>query len=461
MPRLASRLGALLGALALGIVLVPPAAAHVRLQASAPDPGATVTAPLQEVWLRFSGAVVPAYTRASLIGPDGTLIAAADLEEVPETGRREFRLPIDRRLWPGAYTVRWETLAADGHRMDGSFSFTLEVPEELLPLQPIEPEALEHPEVLEPERLRAEGPLAATIRLLHYLALLVLIGGVAFHLGVARRVARDGRIAAQAPEVVSGILRSLAVGLVLLLVVVVARLWAQSAQLYGFAGAWDAENLRTMLTVTIWGHAWLLQVALAVAFLLGLLVVGRRRTSGAGWALLTLAAAGLAVVVALTGHAVAVEGLTGLAVAVHALHVLGACIWLGGLAMLLVVGLPVVARIPAAERMPAVAALVSLFSPVALAGAALAATTGVLNALFHFGAFTELWTTDYGQTLLVKLALVLVAFGLGFYHWRVVLPRLAEARSAGGFSGTARGELAAGLAILGVTALLAAIPPPG
>ncbi|HYJ80896.1 MAG TPA: CopD family protein [Longimicrobiaceae bacterium] len=96
----------------------------------------------------------------------------------------------------------------------------------------------------------------------------------------------------------------------------------------------------------------------------------------------------------------------------------------------------------------------------ALAGAGVAAATGIGNALFHVHAPSQLWTTSYGLALLLKVALLAVVAGLGFFNWRFVLPGVHEAAAAGRIRRTAAMEIAAGLAVVLVTAVLVALPTP-
>jgi len=179
-----------------------------------------------------------------------------------------------------------------------------------------------------------------------------------------------------------------------------------------------------------------------------------------GWMGAGVAALLLAAVPALSGHAAAVEGWTALALASDWLHVLGAGVWVGTLATLVLAGLPAAAFAPEGEGTGAFARLVGAFSPVALTGAGLAGATGVVNSLFHLGAVPQLWETAYGRALLLKLALLAIVAGLGFYNWRYVIPELHLPASSVRLRRSAGAELAAGVAVILVTAILVALPPP-
>jgi copper transport protein len=139
-------------------------------------------------------------------------------------------------------------------------------------------------------------------------------------------------------------------------------------------------------------------------------------------------ALGLAVVPAVSGHALD-PGLPAVNVAFDIAHVLAAAAWVGVLLGIIVVG---------REGRRAVL--------LAVAGVVVLGITGALRAGFELTAFSQLWTTSYGQALLVKTALVLAALGLGW-----LLRAHARRRAIL--------ELAFVVAIVGVAAVLVQLRP--
>ena len=136
------------------------------------------------------------------------------------------------------------------------------------------------------------------------------------------------------------------------------------------------------------------------------------------------------------------------------LHVMGAAGWLGAL-LWLVLSLPAVFT-----RNRGVATLVNAFSPVALSFAALVTITGVLSAWLRLGTIPALWSSSYGQVLLVKLALLAGVALVGLYNWRRMRPALETDAVAPRFVRSAMAELAFGVAVIMVTAVLVATPTP-
>ncbi len=452
--------------LALLLTLAVPAAvfAHAYLASSAPAADSVVRAPVTEVHLTFSEALELRYTGVTILGADGTEIPADAIRPVPGS-RRDFVAALAAPLGAGAYTVRWRTAGADGHVVQGAFGFTVEADPAAPPPLPTPATAEPVPDPTPPPspaalELNVEHPLAVGVRFVHFLALLGLIGAVAFRWGVAERMPRDARTVAMAAPSSRGALRVAGAVLALLALAVVGRLWLQSTLLHGPAEAWSPDALGTLLSGTTWGRAWLLQLGAATLLLLGLVLARGEGRGAVGWATITVAVLLLAVVPALSGHAVAVPGIPALAVLNDTLHVLGGGVWLGTLAVLVLAGFPTVGTLPRAERAPAVAGIVSIFSPVALTGAGLVGLTGVVNALFHLTAPLDLWTTGYGRAVLLKVALLAAVAGLGFYHWRVAGPRLGTDGTARTVRRSSSGELALGVLVVLVTAVLVARPTP-
>lgn len=99
------------------------AQAHAILLESRPALRGTVAAGHVEVWLRFNSRVDAARSRLTLTGPDRrqrVLPAAAAGAGDQMTGA------VD--LAPGAYTLRWQVLAIDGHITRGDVTFTVTEP---------------------------------------------------------------------------------------------------------------------------------------------------------------------------------------------------------------------------------------------------------------------------------------------------------------------------------------------
>ena len=98
-----------------------PAAAHARLVSATPAPNATVAA-TRTISLTFSERSVPAFSGFDVVNAAGDKVAvrtsvARDGKTL--TGR------LARRLAPGAYRLDWRIASSDGHRMTGSYTFSV------------------------------------------------------------------------------------------------------------------------------------------------------------------------------------------------------------------------------------------------------------------------------------------------------------------------------------------------
>ena len=241
-----------------------------------------------------------------------------------------------------------------------------------------------------------------------------------------------------------------------LLVAVLARGLLQLASLLDPGDHITLDLVRNALLSGSWGHAWLLQ-AVAVVLALPLVAMTRRRAD--------------VLIVALV--AVMLWGQTGMGHAagdtwpwpagrlVDLAHLVGAGIWLGTLAVLLIVLLPVLGRSP---QIPRLAGVIRRYSFFARMGAALVVASGVAAALVYTGAsILMLPESTWGRLLLVKLACMLGVVALGWYNWRVVTPAL-ECCSPGCERRLRRAviaELALTIAMLAITAVLVASALPG
>lgn len=114
----------LLSAVAMVVAVsapAPAAFAHARLVSSSPAANATVASPAR-ISLTFSERMVPAFSGFDLVDADGRETAVR--ATVGEDGKT-LTAAVARPLAAGAWTVRWRIASSDGHRMTGSYSFTV------------------------------------------------------------------------------------------------------------------------------------------------------------------------------------------------------------------------------------------------------------------------------------------------------------------------------------------------
>ena len=106
---------------AAAVLTAGPAAAHARLVSATPAPNATVAA-TRTLSLTFSGRTVPAFSGFDVINAAGEKLAVET--SVAEDGKT-LTGTLARPLRAGSYRVDWRIASSDGHRMTGSYTFTV------------------------------------------------------------------------------------------------------------------------------------------------------------------------------------------------------------------------------------------------------------------------------------------------------------------------------------------------
>ena len=445
----------------VALLLATPARvfAHGALKSSTPSSGAHIPVAPEALSLVFSESPSLTLTTLQLLGPDGSDIALGPLTR-DANSVFGVTASISGALASGVYTVRWQMAGDDGHPTRGSFRFTLALPATMAgtpPVtQPMEP-AHENP-ISQPDGagFGVESPGYVAIRWVQYTALVIIIGAIAFAmavLGLVQRVAGAVMVAdARARAARLALWATYLLG-----ATAVLRLFAQSYALHGESLAPDVALIGTLLRVTQWGHAWLLE---AMAVIVALFAFRRARDGRVvAWRVAAIAGIAVALSMALSGHAAASPILLSLAIIADSVHIIGAGGWLGSLLFMVLAGIPAALAVNESLRWTTIATLVNAFSPTALVFSGMTAVTGVFAAWLHLESIPALWNTRYGQVLLLKLAVLSVTAAIGLYNWQRVKPILD-----GGPEGTrqlrrsAAVELGVGGVVLLVTAVLVATP---
>jgi copper resistance protein C len=115
---------ALLGALAV-LPWARRAAAHAVVTASEPEAGAVLAESPPRISVRFNSRIDHGRSRLVLLGPEGAQ-HPLDLAPAAEPSLLEAAAPA--ALAPGAWRLRWQVLALDGHITRGDIPFTLRAP---------------------------------------------------------------------------------------------------------------------------------------------------------------------------------------------------------------------------------------------------------------------------------------------------------------------------------------------
>jgi copper resistance protein D len=173
---------------------------------------------------------------------------------------------------------------------------------------------------------------------------------------------------------------------------------------FGLPDGLDWDRVQLVAFQSRWGRGWRLQAVAASALVVSTscIKVDRR----IGWLAASLAAVVCCVTLPLLGHA----GGSPWRQALHAVHVLGAGVWLGTVAAVLIAHL----QHPSDVR----ELLLRHLSPVAFSGAAALVAAGLIASWTYVGSVANLWTTPYGRLLTVKMTLFCGVIACGFFNWR-------------------------------------------
>lgn len=300
-------------------------------------------------------------------------------------------------------------------------------------------------------------PYAAS-RWLAYIGLFGLIGACVFR-GLIHRVTRDARLDSETGARFAAACRRAGLASALLLVLAhLARLYFQARSALDPGEAMTFQAVQPWFEgAGSWGMMWAAQSTAGAIGLFGLILAGRRAL--AGWTMALLGAVSATLAMPLTGHAIESRIGASTGVVLQGLHLLGGSIWLGTLCVLLTVTFAVTRGQPEI-RERAAAAVVHAYSPLALTGAGMAIGLGLVLAWLNLGSVSLLWTSTYGQALLIKMGLLVGVAALGAWNWQRVRPALGAEPGARRLRLSATAELLIGAALLGVTAVLVALPSP-
>jgi copper transport protein len=317
----------------------------------------------------------------------------------------------------GAYTVRWHVLSSDGHVVSGVWTFGVRV-------------AAPPPT----EAYGAGGPTRTehVVRWLYFVALALMIGALGFRLIVARGLAVP-------PAVERRLLVLAAVGVVGVLEVGIAAFLLRCEDVLQLPfGKFLYGDLSPISGGTRYGKAFVamtLGFALVAAFVYLAWLFERSALLVPALALGLVFAGGLS----LSGHDAVDPGSSWKSELADWVHLSAVSLWIGGLVAL------------AATWRLGGRTIVGRFSRFATWLVALVVAAGTYLAIVRLPAAHDLWQTRYGHVLLVKLALVVVVLAWGGVH--KLLPRARV-------FGSVTGEMAVGLAVLLLAAVLTDSKPP-
>jgi copper resistance protein D len=302
-----------------------------------------------------------------------------------------------------------------------------------------------------------DGPLVV-IRAIHFAATAIITGTLIF-----RAVVVDAASCSAKPAASIVRARTLRVAWICLAISVASGMvWLllEAASMSGlsFAGSMTSEVLLAVVNETQFGLVSEIRLVL-VLILAGCMAYDRLPPArGFGLAM----SVGLIAAIAWTGHAGSTAGEIGIFhVVSDTLHLFAAAVWIGGL-----VSLVLLLSVSRNDRTDAGAVLARdathRFSTMGVAVVVVIFATGIVNAWILVGSWHGLIATDYGQLLMLKLALFAAMLMIAAVNRFWLTPQLAYPETSAPQLKLARNsmiEIALALLIFAIVGLLGTLHP--
>lgn len=428
----------------------PDVFAHAKLVRSEPAAGATLKQAPKTVVLWFSEELEGAMCAVAVTDQNGRQVGTHNIT-VTE-GNKKLQVELED-LGSGTYTVDWNALSTDQHTMKGKFTFTVALAANPAAAptggQPSSQGAQDGGRMTPSPSQSSASPTETTqesgsswtqslVRWLQYLAMMMLFGGFAFHSFVLSPALRRTHGINDAQEAVAAgaggrrIMVFSWLSLALLIVVSVIGLILQAATVFNKSIGEVLSSpglLNQIITRTGFGASWRLQVWAIAALLIVVFYLSQRlkREPEGEHRLLWWSGLAMSAVLLLaptwTGHAVVAAKEFPFAVGTDWLHLLAVGFWVGGLFHLALTMPQSISGLKDSQRLRVVHRVIPLFTRLAVASTILIVLTGLYNSWLHVDRFGELWSTTYGETLLLKVLLVIPMLVLGGINTFIIHPR--------------------------------------
>jgi copper transport protein len=420
---------AALAAVTLTVLDADHVAAHAQLLSVTPSDGAVVPTAPSEVTLLFNEGVSLTGGSARVLDPTGELVSTE-----PSVVDETVVIPLESGIGDGTYTVTFQVISADSHRIGGASVFHVGEP---TPGGGV---------VVDPDAGESAGwgiRIGSTVfTAIAYAGALLAAGACVFLALIARRNFDEMR--AQSLLVV----RPAVLGAAALVAAVpwrVARV----------GGGLDALRDNSFLSETMRGPIGVSTVITATALAILAVIATRPMTGHRARLAMAVGAVALAGF-AIEGHTRSAQP-RWLMMSLDVTHLASGALWIGGIA-----GLVVTFR--ASLEPQQVGVIVRRFSAVAVATVLVVSAAGVGMSFIVVPSWNDLTTTGYGRALIVKVALVLIVLALGAYNRRRLVPVVGDESASAAEAGhrlrrIVTTELAILLLTIGVTAVLVARSP--
>lgn len=371
------------------------ALAHAVPVTYSPDEFAVLDATPAEIMIRFSERIEPSASTIEILDPDGIRLPAA-ASGVADGDAHRFSRSVAPGSDPktGMYSVLWQVVSADdGHFTRGTFPFFLGAGTTTAAIFASSVEIIH-------SASRTEAAMIALKLLGEALAL----GALAFLLAMSRSRTIRG-IPNGTGEIARRLERTFLTGLGLLGAGAIGYFTYKTFQLAAAQGGIPLDALPSYAATTGGTLTIALLVLVIAAFVLArgivprLLLGGRIGPREFALGIVLLCAS---YTQARLSHAAAAGDLAAFSIGVNLLHLVGKGLWIGGLLTFALAVLPL-ARIPEYAQSIRIEGR-RLLGMILAPAIALAGTSGAWIVWLHLKGIDNLFTTDWGRTLLALAA---------------------------------------------------------
>jgi copper transport protein len=416
---------------------VDTADSHANQLRSSPSPDSELETSPERVVVWFSEEIEASLSEVRVIDANARQVDNGDSSISPtQPTALIVTLPA---LDNGTYTVVWRNLSTvDGHRVVGSFRFSVGEPLSASVDVPVESQPL------------TQSPFDPWFRWLTFVGVLTLVGTLLFDLLVIMPLL-DSRDAPalngeRFHEVRRIMYRTTMAASGLVIVGLVALLFQQAAVTFQVSVFAVFGNPLSSVLASDWGRLWMFRV-IAVLVTGGLVLLAGRAatpvdeedeeiseqadeyavddheasyesalTDSMVGGLAVAASIAVLVLTSLTSHNAASPGAVRVpAVVTDFIHLLAASAWIGGLSMLAILSIILLRRrddnLDISDLLP----MLSRFSPIALISAGTLIVTGSVAGYLQV-TIPAATATPYGWALVTKLALLVPLFGFAVFN---------------------------------------------
>ena len=395
--------------------LVAPVYAHANLIRSDPPANSVLASSPHQVTLYFTEQVEPKLTGAAVYDSNGREVDSGYHVDSADSTILIINLPT---LPSGVYTVAWHAISAvDGHHTSGSFPFgvgnvTISITQSVS------------------NSFTFPSPAEVVDRWLNILADTLFLGGSIFTLLVWTPTVSSRRNKPLA--VVSRKIESRSALLLVYATIVglMATMLSLVLESFTVAGSYSLSAVlgaaHTILSSTRLGTTWVFRMIILLFTICASIAIMRARNPSRKSRILILAIGlCLSLSTSLTSHNAAATDYSPLVNLLSDwIHLVAVGVWFGGLAYL---ALAVAALRELKGRF--LGELIRRFSFVAIISVGIIGLTGIYNLLLEVGSLSAIYTTAYGEILLVKLCIFALMLAFGAANQFVLYDHVTEAKA--------------------------------